>query len=186
MKKKAIAAVLCMAAAVTFGNAGNVKAAEVSDSNPGNATQAVTVVKENAVPTFSVEIPESVTVTSGEAQEIAYSISEEDLSNIPEGKKVAILLEDAGYGDTAGRFALWNGESNTEATYNLYGSKYATRPSDAYQLGGKGYVSFYGNEHATDGKYTMTRVIKVNDFDNLEGGSYEGYISYSISLADAN
>lgn len=186
MKKKAITAVLCMAAVVTAGSTWNVKAAEVSEGNPGSASQAVTVVKENAVPTFSVEIPESVTVTSGEAQEIAYSISEEDLNNIPEGKKVAILLEDAGYQETTGKFALWNEESNTEATYNLYGSKYSTRPQDAYQLGGKGYVSFYGNEQASDGKYTMTRVIKVNDFDNLESGSYEGYISYSISLADAN
>ncbi len=186
MKKKVIAAVLCMAAVVTAGNLGNVKAAEASEGSPASATQAVTVVKEHAVPTFSVEIPESVTVTSGEAQEIAYSISEEDLNKIPEGKKVAILLEDAGYGDTTGKFALWNDESNTEATYNLYGSKYSTRPSDAYELGGKGYVSFYGNENATDGKYTMTRVMKVNDFDHLEGGTYQGYISYSISLADAD
>jgi hypothetical protein len=182
MKTKMLAT-LSLAGILTVGSAFPVFAAQVTETEGATASQAVSVVKENVQPTFSVDIPAAVNISSADATKIEYSINEEDLNNIPEGKKVAITIADAGYDAVNGKFALYNEATGEEATYGLYGSIYSTT-SDPYVIGGKGYVSFYGTEKVTDGKFTMSRAIKVNNYDSLQGGTYTGYIQYNIAVID--
>lgn len=103
------------------------------------------------------------------------------MNTIPDGKKVSVSIADAGYEGVTGKFAVYSADADAEATYGVYGSKYSTRPSDAYAIGDL-LVSFYGNEKVTDGQASIGRVIKVDNFDDLAAGNYQGTLTFSIDV----
>lgn len=165
--------------AMIMASALNVAAADVPEGETVTEQTTVSLVKENPAPTFTVGIPAAVNITSADAVQLAFTMNEDSLNAIPDGKKVSVTIADAGYGNTTGKFALSNG--TTEATYGVYSSKYSTRPSDAYSVG-QLLASFYGNERVTDGIASIGRVIKVDDYDGIEAGTYEGFITFSIDV----
>lgn len=174
-------AAMGLSCALMMGSVLNVAAADVSlkEGDTVNGQTTVSLVKENPAPTFTVGIPASVNITSADPAQLTFTMSEESLNAIPDGKKVSVSIADAGYGDTAGKFALSNGTA--EATYGVYGSKYSTRPSDAYAIGDL-LVSFYGNEKVTDGVASIGRVVEADDFDGIAAGTYEGFITFNIDV----
>lgn len=176
LKKFAAMGLTC---AMIMASALNVAAADVSEGATVNEQTTISLVKENPAPTFTVGIPAAVNITSADAVQLAFTMNEDSLNAIPDGKKVSVTIADAGYGNTTGKFALSNG--TTEATYGVYGSKYSTRPSDAYAIG-QLLVSFYGNEKVTDGVASIGRVIKADDYDGIAAGTYEGFITFSIDV----
>lgn len=178
LKKFAAMGLIC---ATIMGNALNVSAAEVSVAEGKNANGQTTVslVKGNPAPTFTVGIPATVNINSADPAQLTFTMNEESLNAIPDGKKVSVSIGDAGYGDTTGKFALSSGTA--EATYGVYGSKYSTRPSDAYEIGDL-LVSFYGNEKVTDGTASIGRVVKADNYDEIAAGTYEGFITFNIDV----
>lgn len=179
MRKWNKIAAMGLLCALIMGGTMNVAAAEVSEGQTVKEQTTVSLVKENPAPTFTVGIPSAVNITSADAVQIRFTMNEDSLNAIPEGKKVSVSIADAGYGETTGKFALSNGSA--EATYSVYSSKYSTRPSDAYAIG-KLIASFYGNEKVTDGVASVGRVIKANNYDDIEAGTYEGFITFSIDV----
>lgn len=170
-----------LACAMVMGSAMNVAAADVSVKEGGTEVGQTTVslVKENPAPTFTVGIPATVSMTSADPAQLTFTMNEESLNAIPDGKKVSVSIADAGYGNTTGKFALSSGTE--EATYGVYGSKYSTRPSDAYEIGDL-LVSFYGNEKVTDGVASIGRVVKADDYEGISAGTYEGFITFNIDV----
>lgn len=182
MRKFRKIAALGLVCAMMISSAIPVSAAEVSVSEGENqsAQTNISLVKENPAPSFSVGIPASAAIDSADAATIQFTMNEDSLNAIPDGKKVSVSIADAGYGSTKGKFALGS-EDNQEATYKVYPSKYSTRPSDAYDIGDL-LISFYGNEKVTDGKASVSRVIKADNYDEIAAGTYTGNITFSIDV----
>lgn len=176
--------VLGMTCASVLGGTITVSAADVQEGQTTSASTEISLTKENPAPVFSVGIPASVTVVSDEPSQLSFTMSEEHLNQIPEGKKVSVSIADAGYGDTSGVFALGTEDGKT-APYTIFSSKYSTRPTDTnYNRIGALLVSFYGNEKVTDGTASIGRVIKMDNYEELEAGSYAGYLTFQIDVRD--
>lgn len=172
-------AALGLACTMMMSSALSVAAAEVTEGETVKESTMVSLVKENPAPIFTVGIPAAINITSADAVQFKFTMNEDSLNAIPDGKKVSVSIADAGYGDTTGTFALSNGTE--EATYGVYGSKQFTRPSDAYAIGNL-LVSFYGNEKVTDGVASVGRYIKADNYDDIAAGTYEGFITFSIDV----
>ncbi|MDO5410797.1 MAG: hypothetical protein Q4F21_10140 [Lachnospiraceae bacterium] len=181
MKKSKTFAAMALAAILACSSAVPAFAAEVTEGETAHAGTNISVVKENPAPIFTVGIPAEVTITSAEPASLVFTMNEECLKTVPEGKKVSVSIADAGYGDVTGKFALYSDTAAAEAAYGVYPSKYSLRDSDKYEIGDL-LASFYGNEKVTDGQASVSRVIKVNDYDNLEAGSYAGTITFNIDV----
>ena len=182
MRKFKKFATLGLACAMMIGSIVPVSAADVSvsEGDTQSAKTNISLVKENPAPTFTVGIPASATINSADATTIAFTMDEDSLNAIPDGKKVSVSIADAGYGDTTGKFALGS-EDNQEATYKVYPSRYSTRPADAYDIGDL-LISFYGNERVTDGTASVSRAIKADNYDEIAAGTYTGNITFSIDV----
>ncbi|MDD7647306.1 MAG: hypothetical protein PUJ35_08700 [Ruminococcus bromii] len=154
---------------------------DVKEGENASASTSISIVKENPAPVFTVGIPAEITITSADPAQLTFTMGEESLNAIPDGMKVSVSIADAGYTGVTGKFALYSADADAEATYGVYGSKYSTRPSDAYAIGDL-LVSFYGNEKITDGQASIGRVIKADDFDGIAAGTYNGTLTFSIDV----
>lgn len=186
MKKLKAIATLGMACALVLGGTVSAAAEEIAVTEGETAVSGpmvVSLTKENPAPTFTVGIPAVVNITSADPAAMVFTMDEESLNAIPDGKKVSISIADAGYGDVHNTFALYSEDVQAEAAYTIFASKYSTRPTDTnYNEIGKLLVSFYGTEKVTDGQASISRVIKADDYDGLEAGTYEGYITFNIDV----
>lgn len=154
---------------------------EITEGKVESATTNVTLVKENPAPVFTIGIPNSVNIDSADPAQMSFTMTEENLKKIPEGKKVSVSIADAGYEGQTGKFALYSVDANAEATYKVFSSKLSTRPSEAYQIGDL-LASFYGTEKVTDGKASVGRVLKADNYDELAAGTYEGTMTFQINV----
>ena len=181
MKRKKCLAALAMTAALVGSTVMPISATQITEGETANTSTSISVVKENPAPVFTVGIPAEITVNSAEPAKLVFTMKEDCLKTIPEDKKVSVSIADAGYGDVSGKFAVYCAETGVEATYGLYGSKYSTRPSDAYAIGDL-FASFYGNETVKDGEASISRVIKVDNYDELSAGNYQGTLTFHIDV----
>ena len=90
-----------------------VMAATVSEDAPEQEAQQTVVLEktEEVVPTYTVDVPAKV-VLSKDAQDLSFSLNLENHDNfIPDGKKVSVVIESAGYPPTElDKFAVWTAE----------------------------------------------------------------------------
>lgn len=184
MKKSRRLAAMALAAILVCSSVVPAFAAEVTEGETAQAGTNISVVKENPAPVFTVGIPAEVTITSAEPASLVFTMDEECLNSIPEGKKVSVSIADAGYGDVTGKFALYSDDAAAEAAYGVYPSKYSLKDSDKYAIG-QLLASFYGDEKVTDGQASVSRVINVNNYDDLAAGNYTGTITFSIDVRTA-
>ena len=76
-----------------------VMAATVSEITPDQEVQQEIVLEkeEEVVPTYTVDVPATV-ILSKDAQNLSFSMNLENHENfIPDGKKVSVVIESAGY-----------------------------------------------------------------------------------------
>lgn len=153
------------------GNSGSVN----ENQAEAEMQQKIALTKEAAVvPVFTVEVPATVTLTR-EAQNLSFSMNLENHEEfIPAGKKVSVKIESAGYPGTLNKFAVWDGKNLQEASYEIYYSD--AMEGGRYAIGDE-IASWSGSNWGT-----QNRRIKPLDYDNIQPGSYNGIINYSISL----
>lgn len=155
-----------------------VMAAEVSENTPDQDVQQKIVLEktEEVVPTYTVDVPATVTL-SKDAQNLSFSMNLENHENfIPDGKKISVVIESAGYPTELNKFAVWDSRNLQEASYEIYYSD--AMAGGRYSIGDE-IVSWEGSDWGT-----QNRRIKALDYDNIKPGNYSGVINYSISLTD--
>lgn len=153
-------------------------AAEVSENTPDQDVQQKIVLDktEEVVPTYTVDVPATVTL-SKDAQNLSFSMNLENHENfIPDGKKISVVIESAGYPTELNKFAVWDSRNLQEASYEIYYSD--AMAGGRYSIGDE-IVSWEGSDWGT-----QNRRIKALDYDNIKPGNYSGVINYSISLTD--
>ncbi len=153
-------------------------AAEVSENTPDQDVQQKIVLEktEEVVPTYTVDVPATVTL-SKDAQNLSFSMNLENHENfIPDGKKISVVIESAGYPTELNKFAVWDSRNLQEASYEIYYSD--AMAGGRYSIGDE-IVSWEGSDWGT-----QNRRIKALDYDNIKPGNYSGVINYSISLTD--
>lgn len=153
-------------------------AAEVSENTPDQDVQQKIVLDktEEVVPTYTVDVPATVTL-SKDAQNLSFSMNLENHENfIPDGKKISVVIESAGYPTELNKFAVWDSRNLQEASYEIYYSD--VMAGGRYSIGDE-IVSWEGSDWGT-----QNRRIKALDYDNIKPGNYSGVINYSISLTD--
>lgn len=153
-------------------------AAEVSENTPDQDVQQKIVLEktEEVVPTYTVDVPATVTL-SKDAQNLSFSMNLENHENfIPDGKKISVVIESAGYPTELNKFAVWDSRNLQEASYEIYYSD--AMAGGRYSIGDE-IVSWEGSNWGT-----QNRRIKALDYDNIKPGNYSGVINYSISLTD--
>lgn len=153
-------------------------AAEVSENTPDQDVQQKIVLDktEEVVPTYTVDVPATVTL-SKDAQNLSFSMNLENHENfIPDGKKISVVIESAGYPTELNKFAVWDSRNLQEASYEIYYSD--AMAGGRYSIGDE-IVSWEGSNWGT-----QNRRIKALDYDNIKPGNYSGVINYSISLTD--
>ena len=153
-------------------------AAEVSENTPDQDVQQKIVLEktEEVVPTYTVDVPATVTL-SKDAQNLSFSLNLENHENfIPDGKKISVVIESAGYPTELNKFAVWDSRNLQEASYEIYYSD--AMAGGRYSIGDV-IVSWEGSDWGT-----QNRRIKALDYDNIKPGNYSGVINYSISLTD--
>lgn len=153
-------------------------AAEVSENTPDQDVQQKIVLEktEEVVPTYTVDVPATVTL-SKDAQNLSFSLNLENHENfIPDGKKISVVIESAGYPTELNKFAVWDSRNLQEASYEIYYSD--AMAGGRYSIGDE-IVSWEGSDWGT-----QNRRIKALDYDNIKPGNYSGVINYSISLTD--
>lgn len=153
-------------------------AAEVSENTPDQDVQQKIVLEktEEVVPTYTVDVPATVTL-SKDAQNLSFSLNLENHENfIPDGKKISVVIESAGYPTELNKFAVWDSRNLQEASYEIYYSD--AMAGGRYSIGDE-IVSWEGSNWGT-----QNRRIKALDYDNIKPGNYSGVINYSISLTD--
>ncbi len=176
--KRTMAAVVTMAACVAMTSMGALAESVVSENNPEQDFQQKVVFEktDEVVPTYTVEVPATVTL-SKDAQNLSFSMNLENHENfIPDGKKVSVVIESAGYPGTLNKFAVWDSRNLQEASYEIYYSD--AMAGGRYSIGDE-IVSWEGSDWGT-----QNRRIKVLDYENIQPGNYSGIINYSISLTD--
>ena len=105
-----------------------------------------------------MDIPATVELAAT-AQDLKYTLTlENDEAFIPDGKKVSVTIESAGYPGTLNKFAVWDSKNLNEASYEIY---YSDRMSG--------------------GRYNIGDEIV---YSSVEPGTYNGVINYGIALAD--
>ena len=153
-------------------------AAEVSENTPDQDVQQKIVLEktEEVVPTHTVDVPATVNL-SKDAQNLSFSLNLENHENfIPDGKKISVVIESAGYPTELNKFAVWDSRNLQEASYEIYYSD--AMAGGRYSIGDE-IVSWEGSDWGT-----QNRRIKALDYDNIKPGNYSGVINYSISLTD--
>ena len=153
-------------------------AADVSVNTPDQDVQQKIVLEktEEVVPTYTVDVPATVTL-SKDAQNLSFSLNLENHENfIPDGKKISVVIESAGYPTELNKFAVWDSRNLQEASYEIYYSD--AMAGGRYSIGDE-IVSWGGSKWGT-----QDRRIKALDYDNIKPGNYSGVINYSISLTD--
>ena len=153
-------------------------AAEVSENTPDQDVQQKIVLEktEEVVPTYTVDVPATVTL-SKDAQNLSFSMNLENHENfIPDGKKISVVIESAGYPTELNKFAVWDSRNLQEASYEIYYSD--AMAGGRYSIGDE-IVSWEGSDWGT-----QNRRIKALDYDDIKPGNYSGVINYSISLTD--
>lgn len=170
---------LAMVAATGVVLAGQpVMAADVSETTPEQKVQQDVILEktEEVTPTFTVDVPAEVVITK-DAQNLSFSMNLENHENfIPDGKKVSVVIESAGYPTVYDKFAVWDSRHLNEASYEIYYSD--AMAGGRYGIGDE-IVSWEGSNWGT-----QNRRIKALNYDSIEPGSYEGFINYTISLTD--
>ena len=152
--------------------------AEVSENTPDQDVQQKIVLEktEEVVPTYTVDVPATVTL-SKDAQNLSFSMNLENHENfIPDGKKISVVIESAGYPTELNKFAVWDSRNLQEASYEIYYSD--AMAGGRYSIGDE-IVSWEGSDWGT-----QNRRIKALDYDNIKPGNNSGVINYSISLTD--
>lgn len=155
-----------------------VMAAEVSEMTPEQDFQQDIILEktEEVVPTYTVDVPAEVILTK-DAQDLAFSMNLENHENfIPDGKKVSVVIESAGYPTELDKFAVWDSRNLQEASYEIY---YSDRMEGGRYAIGDEIVSWEGSNWGT-----QIRRIKPLNYESIEPGSYKGVINYAISLTD--
>ena len=153
-------------------------AADVNINAPSADVQQKVVLEktEAVVPSFAVDIPATVELAAT-AQDLKYTLTlENDEAFIPDGKKVSVTIESAGYPGTLNKFAVWDSKNLNEASYEVY---YSDRMSGGRYNIGDEIVDWTGSNHGT-----QTRRIAVLNYSSVEPGTYNGVINYGIALAD--
>ena len=153
-------------------------AAEVSENTPDQDVQQKIVLDktEEVVPTYTVDVPATVTL-SKDAQNLSFSMNLENHENfIPDGKKISVVIESAGYPTELNKFAVWDSRNLQEASYEIYYSD--AMSGGRYSIGDE-IVSWEGSNWGT-----QNRRIKALNYDSIKPGNYSGVINYSISLTD--
>ena len=153
-------------------------AAEVSENTPDQDVQQKIVLEkeEEVVPTYTVDVPATVTL-SKDAQNLSFSLNLENHDNfIPDGKKVSVVIESAGYPTELNKFAVWDSRNLQEASYEIYYSD--AMAGGRYDIGDE-IVSWEGSNWGT-----QNRRIRALNYESIEPGNYSGVINYSISLTD--
>lgn len=153
-------------------------AVDVNVNSPSADIQQKVVLEktEAVVPSFTVEIPATVELSS-KAQDLKYTLNlEKDDAFIPSGKKVSVTIDSAGYPGTLNKFAVWDSKNLNEASYEIY---YSDRMAGHRYSIGDEIASWDGSNHGT-----QTRRIAVLDYNHVEPGTYNGVINYGIALKD--
>ena len=117
--KRTMAAVVTMAACVAMTSMGALAESVVSENNPEQDFQQKVVFEktDEVVPTYTVEVPATVTL-SKDAQNLSTRYLR--VNFIPDGKKVSVVIESAGYPGTLNKFAVWDSRNLQEASYEIY------------------------------------------------------------------
>lgn len=180
MKKVRIFTSLLLAGVLCVGSTAASFAAIVDENAPTDRVQQTvnfTKTAEEVVPSYTVTIPATVSL-SREAQDLTFSMNLEDHSEfVPDGKKVSVKIESAGYPTVNNRLALWDSRNLNEAEYQIYEADNAVA-KHYYNIGDE-IASWEGSNWGT-----QTRRIQVSNFEKLKAGTYNGFINYSISLED--
>jgi len=180
MKRERIFTSLLLAGVLCAGSTAASFAAVVDENAPSDSVQqkvSFTKTAEEVVPSYTVTIPATVSL-SREAQDLTFSMNLEDHSEfVPNGKKVSVKIESAGYPTVNNKFALWDSRNLNEAEYQFYETDHSAA-RHTYNIGDE-IASWEGSNWGT-----LTRRIQVTDFETLEAGTYSGFINYSISLED--
>ena len=174
-KTLAVSGLVIAATALTSATA---LAADVNINAPSADVQQKVVLEktEAVVPSFAVDIPATVELAAT-AQDLKYTLTlENDEAFIPDGKKVSVTIESAGYPGTLNKFAVWDSKNLNEASYEVY---YSDRMSGGRYNIGDEIVDWTGSNHGT-----QTRRIAVLNYSSVEPGTYNGVINYGIALAD--
>ncbi len=183
MKKALLTALIAVA---VVGTSVPVSAANVGgDTMTTSASAEVQMVIEN--PAFTVDIPADVHVDADGMAEFAFSMKLEEVDLIPDGQKINISLDGAGYGDVANTLALAN-EENVEAAYEIYSSSFGSKVGDPYAIGDVLAAFKYDGKYTDfnqDGVTDITRYLFIDDFENLGDGTYNGFLTFGISLTEA-
>lgn len=118
-KTLAVSGLVIAATALTSATA---LAADVNINAPSADVQQKVVLEktEAVVPSFAVDIPATVELAAT-AQDLKYTLTlENDEAFIPDGKKVSVTIESAGYPGTLNKFAVWDSKNLNEASYEIY------------------------------------------------------------------
>lgn len=147
------------------------------NSTTAEAQQKVVLEKEEVVvPSYTVSIPATIQLAR-DAQDLKFSLAlENDEAFIPDGKKVSVTIDSAGYHSQLNQFAVWDSRNLQEASYEVY---YSDRMEGGRYKIGDEIVSWDGSNWGT-----QTRRIKVLNYDKAEPGTYNGVINYGIALVD--
>ena len=178
MKLRKVMSLVVVAATGVMLAGQTAMAAEVSENTPDQDVQQKIVLEktEEVVPTYTVDVPATVTL-SKDAQNLSFSMNLENHENfIPDGKKISVVIESAGYPTELNKFAVWDSRNLQEASYEIYYSD--AMAGGRYSIGDE-IVSWEGSDWGT-----QNRRIKALDYDNIKPGNYSGVINYSISLTD--
>ena len=139
-----------------------VMAATVSEDTPEQETQQTVVLEktEEVVPTYTVDVPAKV-VLSKDAQDLSFSLNLENHDNfIPDGKKVSVVIESAGYPTELDKFAVWDSRNLQEASYEIYYSD--AMAGGRYEIGDE-IVSWEGSNWGT-----QNRRIKALNYESIK------------------
>ena len=178
MKLRKVMSLAAVAVLGTLMAGQTVMAATVSEITPDQEVQQEIVLEkeEEVVPTYTVVVPATV-ILSKDAQNLSFSMNLENHENfIPDGKKVSVVIESAGYPTELNKFAVWDSRNLQEASYEIYYSD--AMAGGRYEIGDE-IVSWEGSNWGT-----QNRRIRALNYESIEPGNYSGVINYSISLTD--
>uniref|UniRef100_UPI003FF022E5 hypothetical protein n=1 Tax=Ruminococcus sp. TaxID=41978 RepID=UPI003FF022E5 len=182
---KRITAVLMAAAmsvcATTAAFAASTTDTPIVDENHATADfqQKITYSKSESeiVPAYTVSIPLTAELQK-ESSTLSYSLAlENDTAFVPNGKKVSVKIESAGYSGNLHTLAVWDSRNLQEAEYVIYNSDAFANPT--YYTIGDEIASWDGSNFGT-----ITRKIKLKDYYSVGAGNYNGVINYTVSLED--
>lgn len=141
--------------------------------------QKITYSKSESeiVPAYTVSIPLTAELQK-ESSTLSYSLAlENDTAFVPNGKKVSVKIESAGYSGNLHTLAVWDSRNLQEAEYVIYNSDAFANPT--YYTIGDEIASWDGSNFGT-----ITRKIKLKDYYSVGAGNYNGVINYTVSLED--